>query len=103
MDKSYKEICAEIEILQKQAETARQRECAEAIVEIKRLVREFGLSAADCGFVTAGKLGPQVKRRVAIRYQHPEKRELTWSGRGKLPNWLRDEEANGRSREIFRV
>jgi DNA-binding protein H-NS len=46
---SYLQITAEIERLQKQAESARKREIAATIANIKKAIRLFGLTAKDLG------------------------------------------------------
>ncbi len=39
---------------------------------------------------------------LPIKYKGPNEGE-TWTGRGRLPNWLTNYEAEGRKREEFRV
>ncbi|OYZ27488.1 MAG: hypothetical protein B7Y27_10935 [Hydrogenophilales bacterium 16-64-40] len=39
---------------------------------------------------------------VAARYRNPATGD-SWSGRGRAPKWLADEEAKGRSRDEFLV
>jgi DNA-binding protein H-NS len=34
--------------------------------------------------------------KAGTQYQHPEKKELTWSGKGQKPNWIRDLETAGK-------
>ena len=99
MEKSYQEICAEIDALKQQAATARAKESAGAIAEARRLIKAFDLSAADCGFT--GLKGP--KKPVAIKYRHPENASFVWTGRGKAPKWLTELEAQGQHREHFLV
>ena len=41
-------------------------------------------------------------KAVAAKYRDPST-GATWSGRGRLPNWLADELAKGRKREEFLV
>jgi DNA-binding protein H-NS len=33
--------------------------------------------------------GPRLGSKVDVRFQHPEKPELKWTGRGRQPIWLR--------------
>ncbi|MEO8411438.1 MAG: H-NS histone family protein, partial [Propionivibrio sp.] len=93
-----------IETLQKQAEAARGKELKSAVAEVRRIVKEFSLSAADCGF-SGGKAssGGKTGKPVAVKFRHPGDSSLTWSGRGKPPKWLSALEAEGRRREEFRV
>lgn len=104
MEKSYRELCAEIEALQQQAAVARANEVANAVAEVKRIISEFKLTAADCGFA-GSKVTSAVKtgKPVPVKFRHPDDASLTWSGRGKAPKWLSTLESEGRKREEFRV
>ena len=44
MEKSYRELCAEIEALQQQAAVARANEVANAVAEVKSIISEFNRS-----------------------------------------------------------
>ena len=104
MEKSYRDLCAEIEVLKKEAETVRTRELASAVAEVKRIVKEFNLSAADCGFSGAkASGGAKASKPAPVKFRHPDDAGLTWSGRGKPPKWLAALEAEGRRREEFRI
>lgn len=46
--------------------------------------------------------GEKVHRKVPAKYCHPLTGE-TWSGRGKLPLWLRAEELKGGDRKCFLI
>ncbi len=106
MEKSLEEIYAEIEVLKQQAESIRAEKVAEAKREVRRLIGLFELSATDCGF-SGAKSGASTKNvakiPVAIKYRHPDNEKLTWTGRGKTPNWLLQVESEGRSRNEFLV
>ena len=104
MEKTYQELCAEIEILKQQAESVRAKEISNAIVEVKRLIKEYGLTANDCGFSAAKSASSSKKlKAVPVKYRHPDNAALTWTGRGKLPKWLAEMEAQGQQRERFLV
>lgn len=53
------------------------------------------------GSQSGGKSG--TKSSAPVLYQDPQNPENTWSGRGRAARWLADYEAQGRSREEFRV
>jgi len=38
---------------------------------------------------------------VGAKYRHPEKPEITWSGRGRQPAWLKDVINAGQSAETM--
>jgi DNA-binding protein H-NS len=102
---SYQELLAQRAMLEKQIEEARQAELSEVIGRVRRLIAEYGLTAADLGFKMAGSMGMvagKIRGPVAIKYRGPNGE--TWSGRGKQPNWLtRLETEQGRHRDEFLV
>ena len=105
MEKSYQELCAEIEALKEKAEAVRAEEVSSAVAEVHRLIKEYHLTASDCGF-SGGKRTAKTqksKKNVPIKYRHPGDALLTWTGRGKSPKWLAELEAAGRKREEFLV
>lgn len=87
---TYKELQAQIEKLQQQAEEVRQKEIASAIAEIKAKMQEYGITAVDLGATSKKKI---VKSRPAVeaKYRNDATGE-TWSGRGKSPKWITDQD-----------
>ncbi|HMX23356.1 MAG TPA: H-NS histone family protein [Accumulibacter sp.] len=100
---SIQELIAQREALDKQIEEARRTAAAAAIAQVRQLVAEHDLSAADCGFKPTVFSPPPipVRKAVAIKYRGPNGE--SWSGRGKAPNWLISLEANGQHRNTFLV
>jgi DNA-binding protein H-NS len=101
---NYKELLAQREVLDRKIEEARQVELASAIGKVRQLIAEFLLSAADCGF--HGEVGNKLALKktrtvVAPKYRSPDGK--TWTGRGKAPKWLAEFEAQGRTREDFKI
>lgn len=91
---SFKEIQAQIEQLQQQAAAQRENELAGAIRQIRDLMQEYGITVDD--------LQPSRKKNVAkksgtVQFRNAETGD-TWSGRGRMPNWLA-----GQNKEQFRV
>ena len=103
MGKSYQELCVEIEALKEKAEAVRAEEVSNAVAEVRRLIKEYHLKAADCGFSGGKRAVKTQKKNVPIKYRHPGDALLTWTGRGKSPKWLAELEAAGRKREEFLV
>ena len=99
---TYQELLAQREELEQKINEARQIEVGAAITQVKELISEYGLTAADCGFKPGGTVAVEkVKTPVAAKYRGPEGQ--TWSGRGKAPNWLTALEAQQRSRDEFLI
>lgn len=60
------------------------------VEEIKRFAAEKGVTLED---LVSSFADPKVKARreigpAPVRYRHPQKSNLTWSGRGKRPLWM---------------
>jgi DNA-binding protein H-NS len=57
---TYQDLVAQKKELDAKIEEARKAEVSAAVAEVKRLVGEYGLTAADCGFgAKAKKAGGQ--------------------------------------------
>ncbi|MFV0245883.1 MAG: H-NS family nucleoid-associated regulatory protein [Qingshengfaniella sp.] len=67
----------------------RQRQEARAAVEAK--AREMGFSLNDLVQPTR----KSAKRVNPPKYRHPDAPDLTWSGRGRQPAWIKDILSNG--------
>ena len=84
--KSYKDLTAQIEALQKEAAQARHAELTGAIADIKAKMQEYGITVADLG-ISSTKKNAKLKTPVAAKYHDPVTGS-TWSGRGKPPKWI---------------
>lgn len=78
-------IQAEIDRIQRENRAAR-------IAEVQELMKTHGISTSD--LKTPGN------RVVPVKYRGPGG---TWTGRGKMPTWLRDAVAAGAPLASFRV
>jgi DNA-binding protein H-NS len=120
---SYSELVQQISDLQKQAERQRKEEYSTVVKSIKRQIAEFGITADELGFSAAkapSKRGrkpgskaskPARKARakranagikVAPKYRDSASNN-TWTGRGKMPRWLVEATASGRTLESFLI
>ena len=85
--KTLKQLQEQIADLQKQAEEVRAGEMDGAIVEIKKLMAEFDVTIDDL------KETPKKGRKQATTtVQFRDKEGNTWSGRGRMPSWLKDQD-----------
>jgi len=64
--------------------TFEDRQKAEARAKVEALARELGYSLAEL-FGTETKVA---RTPAAAKYRHPENAALTWSGRGRKPQWF---------------
>jgi DNA-binding protein H-NS len=82
-----------------------------AVQAIDRAMAKHGITAQE--FLTLPKaklrkaivshLRGEARQTLAPRFQHPQHPDLTWTGRGSRPRWLRDLLDKGHDLEEFRV
>ena len=84
---TLQDLIAQKAALEQQIAQVRKNELAAAISQVRALVAEHGLTAADV--FPSGKSKPAVKAtgKVAPKYRDPITGS-TWSGRGLAPKWL---------------
>ena len=83
---SLKELRQLQKDLAKAISTYEDRHKAEARTKLEAIAKEMGYSLADL-------IGVEVKttRAPAVaKYRHPDNAALTWSGRGRKPQWFAD-------------
>lgn len=93
---SYKELLKQRELLEQQIADARRRELSDAVAKVRGLIEEYGLSAEDI-FPPARARSASAGTKVAPKYRNPATGE-TWTGRGKAPKWIQNE-----NREKFAI
>jgi DNA-binding protein H-NS len=87
--------------------TLHEQICSVLVKKIEE--RERGLQrrlddlSRNFGGEPAGNLPRQPSPKVEPKFQNPEDRSMTWSGRGKQPRWLKQLLASGRAIEDFRI
>lgn len=70
---------------EKQLKQIEKSERKAALDAAERAAKEHGFSLGE--LTGAGK---PAKTAAPAKYRHPENSDLTWSGRGRRPSWLRD-------------
>lgn len=91
---TIKELQAQLADLQRQIAETTQREKADTIAQIKRLMDEHGLTIADISG-SGGKRGRPAGSggakgtKVAPKYRDPISGK-EWTGRGVAPSWIKD-------------
>ncbi len=103
--RTVQEMRAELDRLKKEIQSQEREEQVAQIIdskEFKYLVRQFkrlGLSGPEIGELFIKGAKPKGARKTSKRkprakvepkYRHPQNAELTWSGRGKQPTWLKE-------------
>ena len=83
---SLKELRQMQKDLAKAISTYEDRHKAEARAKLEAIAKEMGYALANL-------IGVEVKATRALaaaKYRHPENAALTWSGRGRKPQWFVD-------------
>ncbi len=76
-------------------ELEKRSEKLKAIQEVKQLASSKGIDLQDLVEEISAKTKVKVKTgkirpSVPVKYRHPKNDSLTWTGRGKRPNWFRE-------------
>ena len=75
------------------------RQKSEARAKLEEQARAMGFSLAELMGVEAKK----TRTPIQAKYAHPENPALTWSGRGRKPQWFNDAIASGKSPESLAI
>jgi DNA-binding protein H-NS len=92
---TYKELQDQIAALQNKAEVTRAEELDGAVQQIKALMEEYGITLQDLSTAAKTK-GKKSKQQSKVQFQDANGK--TWSGRGRMPDWLK-----GKNKELFRI
>jgi DNA-binding protein H-NS len=85
---SLKELVDLRERLAKAIVERQNQEKVELKQRIANLAQDAGFSINELFSAGAGRRGGKGKATSGAKYQHPDDPSLTWSGRGRKPNWL---------------
>lgn len=81
-------------------DTYRERQRDEARRVLEEKAREMGFKLDD---LAAGTVRRKGKSTSPARYRHPENPALTWTGRGRRPNWVVAALEEGRQLDEMKV
>lgn len=95
------DIARVIEIAKDAHGAAKARETDSVVDAITRMLEEHGLDFDE----VYEKATEKAKGRAAepVRFRHPKNPDQTWTGRGRLPVWLKELKEAGKDIEQFRV
>lgn len=94
--KTYADVRAQIEQLEKEAQDLRKSEISQVLAQIKEQMATYGLTVADLG--RKGVSGAKYKSSGVVKYRDP-KSGSTWTGHGKPPQWI----AHAKNRDAFLI
>lgn len=99
---TYHELKAKADELMKEANRLRDIEKQGVITAIREDMELYDITAEDLGFKTVKKKSKSAKSSVAvIRYRDEDGNE--WTGRGRIPHWMRDRINAGAEKEDFAI
>ena len=82
----------------------RGKRLKELKVEVEEMLSKEGFALADLGLGKGSqKSGAKSRGKGEVKYRHPENGDITWTGRGRQPAWIKEHEAKGGSREDFAI
>lgn len=78
--------------------TRREADRERIVQQMRDLAASVGMTLEDFLRQERGR-GRAVPSAAAVKYRHPDNPALTWSGRGKRPNWVNEALASGKTLE----
>lgn len=92
------ELVSHREDVDKAIEALRSGEIKKLREETEAKAKALGIPIEDIFGVASKKAGPSMVKGKPM-YQHPTDSSKTWTGKGKPPHWMKDHEAQGKSRD----
>lgn len=88
---TIQDLIAQREALDKQIAELQQQQRGDAVSKALALIKDFELTQQELFGGTRGAQKVKVVSKVAAKYLDPVTGNV-WSGRGRTPNWLKDQE-----------
>jgi DNA-binding protein H-NS len=102
MSTSVTDLIAQRDALDRQIREVQSTAKADAVAQVRKLMTEHGLSAADLVVTVKAKTGARAGAKVAAKYRDPVTGS-TWTGRGLKPKWMKAAIEGGKSVENFLI
>jgi DNA-binding protein H-NS len=84
--------------------TRREQDRERVLQQMRELAASVGMTLEDFLRQERGRGRAAVPAGgVAVKYRHPDDPGLTWSGRGKRPNWVNDALDSGKTLDDLAV
>ena len=103
LEKARKDMEAQLKEIEQAQSEFDNRRAKELRTEIEKMVAKEGFTIDDIFGGKTGKRNSAVKSKGPAKYRHPENASLTWSGRGRQPQWYKDAIEGGKSPEDLAV
>lgn len=109
MKPSYKELKAQAQKLAEEAERARLEEIKEVATRVAQELNEYEITLEDlrlAGYKVGAQSTPikpiKTSAPSGIKYQNPANPNEVWTGRGRMPFWLKAFVDAGKDKESFK-
>lgn len=86
--------------VRKAIESFEDRRKKEALAQIEAVARDHGFALHE---LIGGGVAKLKRASPAARYAHPDDGSLTWSGRGRKPQWFVEALASGKTPEDLAI
>ncbi|OYU46327.1 MAG: histone family protein nucleoid-structuring protein H-NS [Burkholderiales bacterium PBB4] len=98
------QLLQQLAAIDKQLAELQSERRQEVIAQVKTLMAQYGLTAADLAGASTARAAkaPKEASKVAAKYRDPASGS-TWSGRGLKPRWLTAAIAAGKTVEDFAI
>ncbi|MCE9657760.1 MAG: H-NS histone family protein [Burkholderiales bacterium] len=97
---SLKDLLAQKAAIEQEIEQTKKQERGDAIVKVRALMAEYGLTVADLGGKAPAKGKSTSTGKVPAKYRNASTGD-SWSGRGLQPRWLKAALASGKKLSDF--
>ena len=95
---------AELLKLKSEARAERLKEIKADIALFQFTAKELGLSITSTSDVEEiAPVEQKTRKPIEIKYRHPDKPELTWTGNGRTAKWLEKEIDAGKNLDDFLI
>ncbi|WP_375572989.1 H-NS histone family protein [Seohaeicola saemankumensis] len=82
---------SELKSLHKQVtkaiESFEERQKKQALAELEAKANEFGFSLSE---LTGATVAKKKRKSAPPKYRHPDDASITWTGRGRHPDWFKE-------------
>lgn len=99
---TYLEVLAQIEKLQREAATLKEKEVQEVINRIKSAIAIYQLTPQDLGFAEPDIVLSSGRRQGSV-VKYADGQGNVWSGRGPRPKWFKKAMASGVDPESLKL
>ncbi|WP_043917472.1 H-NS family nucleoid-associated regulatory protein [Jannaschia aquimarina] len=103
LEKAKAEAEAQLKAIAKAQADYDGRRIKELRAEVEAMLAKEGYTLDDLTGGKSGKRNTAGRAKLPAKYRHPENAAMTWSGRGRQPQWYKDHIENGGKAEDLAI